>query len=361
MQLPYVGILLDPKLYWGIPTARTGKEQIRFYEDAARLYEVALCFFRLGDLRSDGSVLAFIKHEGNYKRVRIPLPEVIHNRTIQQTTAARRQMAELQSYGSYIFNSWNRYSKLYLHQLLMKDTQLRPHLPGTMTATAKTVREMKIYYDSLIVKPDNSSIGRGVMKLDRIDSGWQLTYPHRGGGWRTRSFTKGLPLQLRRQLRARRYMVQQRLPLATYQGSPFDLRVSVQRCGSGEWAVTGIAAKVAAPGSPVTNVARGGSVYRLETVLSHLPEVEITRIRSGIADFCLHAAGTLSAHLPNLADLGFDIGLTGAGFPMFIECNGRDLRYSFQKAGMLEEWRRTYASPIGYARHLLDQRRTKER
>ena len=360
MQLPYVGILLDPKIYWGIPAGRTGKEQIRFYEDAGRHYQVTLCYFRLTDLRSDGTVLAFTKQDGNFKRVRMSLPEVIHNRTIQQTTAARHQMTELQRFGSHIFNSWNRYSKLYLHQLLMKDTQLRPHLPGTMTATNKTVREMKIYYDSLIVKPDNSSIGRGVMKLDRLDSGWQLTYPYRGV-WRTRSFAAALPLQLRRQMRAKRYMVQQRLPLATYQGSPFDLRVSVQRCSSGDWAVTGIAAKVAAPGSPVTNVARGGSVHRLETVLSHLPEMEFIRIRSGIADFCLHAADTLSTHLPNLADLGFDIGLTDAGFPMFIECNGRDLRYSFQKADMLEEWRRTYASPIGYARHLLDQRRRKER
>ncbi|MFS0723263.1 YheC/YheD family protein [Paenibacillus sp. 1P07SE] len=356
MQLPYVGILLDPKTYWGIPAARTGREHISFYEEAGQVYNVIPCYFRLADLRPDGTVLAYVKRDGGYRRECMPIPEVIHNRSIQQTAAARRRLANLKRSGKLVFNGWNRYSKLYIHQLLMLDEQLRPHLPGTMAATAETIREMKIYYDSLIFKPDNSSIGRGVMKLDRTQSGWLLTYPQRGR-WLTRTCAAVLPLPLRRGMRAKRYMVQQRLPLATYQGSSYDLRVSVQRCSSGDWTITGIAARVATAGSPVTNLARGGRVYRLEEVLSLLPESEVIRIRSEISDFCLRAADHLSRHLPSLADLGFDIGLTAHGFPMFIECNGRDLRYSFQKAGMLEEWRRSYAHPISYARYLLDQRR----
>ncbi|WP_376768681.1 YheC/YheD family protein [Paenibacillus foliorum] len=47
------------------------------------------------------------------------------------------------------------------------------------------------------------------------------------------------------------------MPLATYEGRPFDLRISVQRDASGEWQLTGIVAKIASKKTLLTNIAQG--------------------------------------------------------------------------------------------------------
>ncbi|GBF78202.1 hypothetical protein PA598K_06813 [Paenibacillus sp. 598K] len=353
-----VGILINASAHRSLVAGTPCKEKFEYYEQAAREHGVVPCFFRLGDLRRDGTVLAYTQRDGRYRRIALPIPDVIHNRAIHQGGRAAAKLAQLRRQGKRLFNGWNRYSKLELHRLLMLEPQLRAHLPETLQADADTVREMQRSHDTLILKPANSSVGRGVMKLERSAAGWQLTRRLRSG-WRTEPCNDELPRRIRALLRAETYLIQQRLPLATYEGRPFDLRVSAQRDRSGDWTITGIAAKVAPPGSPVTNIARGGSVYQLDEVLAHLSAERFAQVQSAIATFCLSAATHLSRHLPGLADLGFDIGLTTDGFPMFIECNGRDLRVSFPKAGLTDAWYRSYANPIGYARHLLDQLRAR--
>lgn len=76
-----------------------------------------------------------------------------------------------------------------------------------------------------------------------------------------------------------------------------------------------------------------------------------TRIRS----VGLRIARTLASSLPHLADLGLDLGITEKGQIYFIECNGRDQRYGFRKAGMTETWKASYRHPMAYGRLLLEQ------
>lgn len=355
MEMQYVGILVNSSLYKRIPSGRTGHEAIRYYEDAGRIYGLIPCYFRLQDiLLRQNAVRAYIKYQTRYVRKRIDIPKVIHNRALYSNSIAKKKIVQLTQSGKQVFNGWNRYGKLHIHHLLMANSTLRSHLPGTVTATRESLNHMIANYDSLILKPNSSSIGRGVMMLERAQAGWKLTF-RAHGSWKTTQFTDKLPSFLLRKLRREHYIVQQRLPLATYLGRPFDLRVTVQRTITGGWKMAGIAGKVAARNAFITNVARGGTVYRLEEILQQYPELNLVQVRSDIESFCLRAAEHLSGHLPHLADVGFDIGLTASGYPMFIECNGRDLRYSFQKGNMLTEWKETYANPIGYARFLLEE------
>ncbi len=82
----------------------------------------------------------------------------------------------------------------------------------------------------------------------------------------------------------------------------------------------------------------------------------LTKSTHSIEDFAIKAVTELNKNLPYLADVGLDIGLTTEGFPMFIECNGRDLRITFGKANMNEVWKATYTTPISYARYLFDSK-----
>ena len=149
-------------------------------------------------------------------------------------------------------------------------------------------------------------------------------------------------------------MVQQCLPLATFEGRPFDFRISVQRGALGEWGVTGIVAKVASHKHFLTNVAQGGRVKSLaDIVTSDYPHLDLNTVCRDITEFAILVARHLSTELPSLADVGLDIGMTKDGYPLFIECNGKDQRYSFREADMHDCWKATYYNPMAYAKFIL--------
>ncbi|MDF2726349.1 MAG: yheD 4 [Paenibacillus sp.] len=353
MNTRFIGVLLNDSWFRGIKSGRTYHESLSNYEAAGRLHGVKPCFFRLKDIAPGQSyIYAYVKTDYGYKRCWIPAPSVIHNRTLYTKKQPQLAIRRLIDDGKTIFNMWNRYGKGYIHELLMMEPSIRPHLPVTRNATPEAIKQMMADYSQLILKPSSSSIGIGIMKLEQTERGWLA----HGVSSRKQpiAFRSVLPAQIRRKLRARHYLVQQLLPLATYNDRPFDLRVSVQRNETGDWVITGIAAKVAKPGAFRTNVAQGGVVYTLEKVLEPYRHLHPEDVRLAVGDFSLRVAHQLSRHLPNLADIGLDIGLTEYGFPMFIECNGRDLRYSFQQGNMLDAFQRTYSNPVGYAKHLLE-------
>ncbi len=356
MEQPRVGILISNRVYQKMLKGVHARERVDFYITAAIRIGVQLCFMRLADIsleRQEAIVMIPDKH--GYEQHKVPLPSVIHNRTLYFKRAAKLKLHKLAEF-STVFNGGNRYGKSHIHALLMENEALRPHLPGTKLATRTTILQWMKQYDEIILKPDSSSIGRGICKLVNRGQHWSFQPASSGkrrSGRRSIRFRRKLPPCLMKLIRSRAYVVQQCLPLAQYDGKPFDFRVSVQKNETGEWQVTGIAAKVAAAGKFVTNVAQGGAVYQLEHVLQALTHLDSYQVYQDLHTFSLSVAEQLDKHLPNLADIGLDVGITNQGFPVFIECNNRDLRYSFDKAGLPDAWHSTYANPVGYAAYLI--------
>lgn len=353
------GILVNHAIYNGLPSGRTKHEAIHLYEEAAIQYELLPYFIKLQHITSgSGLVPAYVKKGSHYVKQIVPIPPVIHNRSLFNHRRYLPRVKMLEEEGKVVFNYWNRYGKLHIYDILMQEQALRPHLPRTVPATIANAKEMMSMYDSLIIKPNIGSIGKGIVKLDKDGATWRLTYPLKTKGKRLKTirFQSGFPPLLMQKLKSKAYILQQRLPLAKYHNNPFDLRVSVQKDHTGEWQVTGIVGKVAASNKFVTNVAQGGTVYPLPALLQHFPFLEYEQVKHDVEQFSLRVATYLCRFLPQLADIGLDIGITQFGFPVFIECNNRDLRYSFAKAHMGEEWKATYRNPVGYARYLLKQR-----
>lgn len=358
---PYVGILVNNNLHRKISSGASDYEDFDLYVKAGKKYGVTPCFFRLCDLRIEQStVKAYVKLDNSFVRTNVPAPSVIHNRAFFSSKLQIRRLSSFLLNGRLLFNRRNRYGKLLIHRLLWEDADLHPHMPLTDRATASAIQRMMSQSDSLIVKPNSSSVGRGIMRIDRTNAGWKLTYPVSlvsvKQKWRSIEWKgKKLPQVLLKRIRSSFYIVQQCLPLATYKGSPFDLRVSVQRTADGLWDMTGIVAKVAPKHTFVTNVAQGGSTYQLHTILQEeYDNLDMEDVEKRIYNLSMQIASQLSKQLPHMADLGLDVGITTDGHPMFIECNGRDQRYSFREAGMMDVWTATYDNPMGYAKYLLD-------
>lgn len=351
-----VGVLLNADMHRGVPRLKTGQESLSNYEEAAAAYGLVPCYLKLTDIDTvSGFSAAYIKGSSEYRRVVVPTPAVIHNRAIYNQNSPRMQ--RLLQHHPLIYNTCNRYGKDEIHELLKKNTELQEYLPATTRGSG--LREMMNRYPDLILKPCRGSIGNGVMRLVRKGAHrWNLSYLSSSmRRWRSITVDQAaLPRALRARLASVPYLVQERIPLAEIEGRPFDLRVTVQRGWGGNWQVTGLFAKLAAPGGFVSNIARGGealsSSFALEKVFS---SSAAAHIRMSVETLSLDIARCLEQDLPGLADIGLDIGITKDGRIFFIECNGRDQRYGFHKAGLTEIWKDSYRRPMGYARFLLEK------
>ncbi|WP_379130556.1 YheC/YheD family protein [Paenibacillus sp. sgz500958] len=355
MERRFAGILLNSVMYRGIPRLNTGQESLSNYEEAASLYGVTPCYLRLEDIDAEtGFAYAFIKGTRGYARTIIPIPGVIHNRAI--IGPENKRIEQLIRKGPKVFNTCNRYGKDIIHGLLEQHEDLKGYLPATEKG-ASGLKTMMQQFPDLILKPCRGSVGNGVMRLTHVGNGrWIWSLMPSQGRWVTVPVHQdALPKNLLLRLAAVPYLVQERISLAEITGRPFDLRVSVQRNWGGEWQLTGMFAKVAPPGGFVSNIARGGEAVNASDALDHVfPRSKAANLRMAAGSLGLSVARALDQHLEGLADIGLDIGITGDGRLFFIECNGRDQRYGFLKAGLAETWKKSYTHPISYARYLME-------
>ncbi|WP_334075776.1 YheC/YheD family endospore coat-associated protein [Paenibacillus sp. A14] len=358
----HVGILLNSSMYRGIPRRKTGQESLSNYEEAARRYGLIPCFLRLGDMDlRQNKCIAYVWNGRDYAKTVMPIPSVIHNRALYSEQIAFRKLAALSARGKIVFNTNNRYGKDVIHRILWNDPDLRPYLPETVTASAGSLQTMMRGYSDLILKPVRGSVGRGIMRLRDAGGVWEVLYSSSKKAAfpqpSTRLKREDAAAWFRRQRLPVPYLIQERIPLAEVERRPVDLRVTVQRGLRGTWTVTGLFAKAAPPGSFVSNIARGGGAYPATELLpSVLPAHLVPAIINHVEALALAVARRLSSSLPLLGDLGMDIGITSKGHPYFIECNGRDQRYGFRKAGMEKTWKETYIQPVAFAGYLLEQR-----
>ncbi|MBP1961691.1 YheC/YheD family protein [Paenibacillus aceris] len=343
-----VGVLLDLETYKGIPKGKTGNERIALYNKAGKIHGLKPFYMCLQHV--DGkSALGYSYSNNKYKLLRRTVPCVTHNRAITLTPYLRRKLKQL-SQSSHVFNRQNRYDKHRIHHLIQGNSSLRKYLPESSKYSRKQLEAAMSKYGSLFIKPTNSSVGDGIIKVSKQTSGaWILHGVFRKPQLVSR---KRAVILIEKTVRKQSYMIQEAIPLATYKGRPYDLRVSVQRGEQGQWQITGVVGKVAARGRHVTNVAKGGSVKRCEELFKS-SGFEVSQVTQELHQASLAIAKHLGSVLPHLADLGLDVGVDQSGRIKFIEVNGRDQRYSLKKAHMRSTFYRTYETPLKYAKFLL--------
>ncbi|MBD2847347.1 YheC/YheD family protein [Paenibacillus sp. IB182496] len=212
-------------------------------------------------------------------------------------------------------------SKLSKHKLLLGVPQLASALPPTAPLGREALSEMLERYEKLIVKPSLGSGGKGVRMVARDGSGYRVQ-----SGTRSRRFGSrdALYAHLLAGMGSAKGMIQRRIPLATIEGRPFDLRVMVQRKSGGDWTVTGALAKVAGAGYIITNLARsGGRILTVSEAVrrSNIAGVGTDRIQAELVRLALASASRLRTRYNWIRTVGLDIGLDSSGKAWIIECN----------------------------------------
>jgi hypothetical protein len=353
-----VGILLDHDMYTAIPNKRTGYEHIHLYNKAGKQIGVQPFYMSLRRI-NNSSALGFIYDGRRYRLMRRKIPEVTHNRTITLTPIWKKKLETL-ARSSIVFNRLNRFGKHKIYNLLLQNRSLRQYLPHTIRYSRQNLHKVMKIRDcpALFIKPTSGSVGNGIIKLSQHTSGkwnmhWKKGKPNTSTLKRTADF-------LDHYIGNQPYIIQEAIPLATFNGRPYDLRVSVQRGANGNWQLTGIVGKVAAAGRHVTNVAKGGSVKRCEE-LFEASGFQAEAVKEAVSQVSLEIARFLGNKLPHLADIGLDMGVDWNGNIKLIEMNGRDQRITFKKANLHDMFFQTYSTPLLYAKYLLNKRKAAKR
>ncbi|PRX40362.1 YheC/D-like protein [Planifilum fimeticola] len=355
-----VGILLGSPVVHKIISGKPTYEKAELYFECGQRIGIVPILFDLKGLdlvKEQVSGFVWSPTNKRYLQSVQPIPPVIHKRILSPSPKLATLSRQL---GRRLFNPPINRNKLRIHELLQQNARLQPHLPDTRKGSdGDPVPEMLRQYPAIFIKPVYGSLGHSILKIEATGDGRYLLQSHQG---KKRILSKD---QLKRILAKRfssqrDYFLQQGIPLAKYRGSPFDLRVSVQKGEGGRWKISGVVAKVAPRRGILTNLAQNGKAVPAKTVLSHAfpgrnPEDLLEMINRLSLDICQ----TLEKAHPGFADAGLDIGIDQKGKPWFIEVNFRDLRYSFRSAGEYQMFQNTYLNPMCYAKFLISRRTVK--
>lgn len=266
-----------------------------------------------------------------------PVPTIVYNRIpnreAETKIRVRRKIAEcikhpgIQLFNPYFFNKWKLFS------WLKKSYHTASFVPETKRLTGgKGLWQMLSRHRELYLKPENGKAGKGIMKLvyspEELKPFKLVIQEEKNIVYKT----SRLPLLWKRICRETEhtpYIIQQGIHSTSYQGRGFDLRLLVQKTARGNWAVTGIGARLAGKRRITTHVPQGGSVENPKQMLIPIfgeerTEEMLDQVRSNaliIAQQIERAGGHL------LGEMSMDLGIDENGKIWFFEANAKPMKF----------------------------------
>lgn len=271
-------------------------------------------------------------HLGIWESSIYPLPDVVYDRIPSRSSEARAlikntknklmSLPYLQYFNPSFLNKWRVY------QLLSTNEYLLSYLPETMPLNRENLEKMLAKYPQLYIKPANGSLGRGIIKATRNDSK-KINYTIYGRGRQhgRADHPSDFLKRTQSQRQKKPYIVQQGIDLAKYQDSAFDIRIIYQKNHAGQWMISKKFVRIAAHGSSISNLSRGGRAERSKKVLAQVFSRNkriIDAKNSEMKSLCETVACTLEQTSQKLfGELGLDIGIDKQGQLWLIEVNSK--------------------------------------
>ena len=282
------------------------------------------------------------------------LPTAIYRRDFHTDSKTEKKLLEVMDWK--MFNSW-RFTKFYLYKHVKRDKDLSKYLPPTQLCD--NYEQIKTFIDkhnNVILKPTHLSRGRGICIINKEIETYKV-FDYRGKDIEELQLNDAEALNVFFKSNAdlfTKYLIQKHLLLAKVDGSPFDIRVVMQKEKLTEWKCTGIECRVAAQKTLITNISRGGYALSLDEALQksfpHSIE-EQAKMKEHIQVLCIKLCKNLEHTSHHFAELGMDIAVDEQGNLWIIEVNVFPSFKGFKEMNY-ETYLGIRHTPILYAAHL---------
>ncbi len=342
---PLIGILTSQGgRYSAPPYSSQGKLLQRFLTYGLETGSMAFVFNPKGVSRDTGEIKGLYLHQEQdgaviWKVHTFSLPDIVYDRILFRSFERKKLTKQITSFLAHnketvcfnpkFLNKWET------HLVLSQNSFLREHLPQTgKFESPESLRNFINIYKTVYLKPVHGSLGKGIMKISLLPEGYGYQYRNRKknikGIW---ADIHPMDIEITDFINKKPYVMQQGLDLVSYNDRVFDIRVLMQKNGTGSWVNTAMVARVASEGNIFPNVAAGGEATNVEKLWRDITTQEWIGSEAYLStlSISLTAAETLEKTLGIFAEIGLDIGIDSSGKVWIIEINSKPSYKVFPK------------------------------
>jgi len=304
-------------------------------------------------------------NRGTWYRKTMPFPDVVFDRCRYQATPRFQQLRRFRAkYPNLLYMNRPMANKWAVYRDLREHDSIARYLPET--ELFQSVEQLKEFLDrktSVYLKPINGTGGRGILRVEKLGP-HQYLVQGRDAKRRILSAKKAGPLLLKQMLsdlcKEKKYLIQEGIDTRLSNGRVHDFRALVQKNGSGEWRLTGVAARIGPSGSVTSNLHGGGRAVRMDALLrSRFGKAStVQEIQEDMEQLCLKVAKELNRKYGALCELALDIAVDRRAGVWLLEVNPKPAREVFARIGDKLTYLRAIRRPLEYALWLYRHKRS---
>ena len=325
---PIIGLLADIKQ----TDSEVSLGSIEYFcEELATFCETKGIFFYIFSLSTyhNEQLKGFYFHQQEWHEAIVPYPNVVHNRIHSRKAEHSKKFLEVTSdfikkkipyFNDRFLNKWE------VHQILSKSEHLMPYIPEAQLLESKSnLENMLKDKKDLFIKPINGSQGRRIFRvMEMNDQTYHLDFTTFSGDIKKDYDSyQQLFSVLYPRLKKEGFLLQETIKLKKYQNRTLDFRFLCHKKDGHTWKVTSAVARVSNANQFVANLARGGELYSLKTLLNELySNKESRHLRKLLAELSLEIVNMICLRAGGeFGEFGIDLALDEDGHPWIIEVN----------------------------------------
>ncbi len=281
---------------------------------------------------SNHTMSGWVWRNNSWHYHRQAIPHVLYNRL---TSRKLEKSADFQGMVDYLKTNHNTtmfneryFTKWEIYQALQGDLEIIKHLPESHLYTGvHLLRSMLDRYGVVFLKPSFGSLGKGVIRVSKVNDGFMTQIPSING-----STVKLFPsigsaaLSIGTRTERRKYLIQRGIDLIKVNSKPLDIRALVQKDGTGEWIVSSMVARISySEQSIVSNLARGGTLMTLREALSACTSfIGSKPTVASVRSTALEIAKSFDRNVEgSFGELGIDLAIDRTGSVWLLEINSK--------------------------------------
>lgn len=285
--------------------------------------------FSLRDYTED-TLHGYMFNGDTWIKKQVPIPHVIynriHSRKFEASPSFHHFKLNMLSHGIPLFN--NQFlSKEEVHDLLLSEEYLHPHLPKTLPAAVETIEDLLNEFESVFIKPINGSQGRSIIKAAKLNNGVLTEFSTIKDQRNPIFFQEDQQFYkwIRPHIEHKPYIVQQGISLMKYKDNQLDFRILCHRNYQNTWKATSVVARISANQQFVSNLARGGQLMKpLQVLSTFYNRSTALQQLSLMKELAADVSDIISKNTEGLiGELGIDIGMDEGGKLWIIEANSK--------------------------------------